>query len=104
MRRLLGFWNRDRNFLLRGNGDGDLCLSGEEEDDAPVYDYETGRMQWNVEVNTSGLSMEEVVLEDKLPAGLTYVDGSLTTDPVVNCFTVRLPVQAGGRIALPHGR
>lgn len=49
----------------------------------PVYDYTTGIMTWTVEVNAAGLSMENVVLTDKLPDGLTYVDGSLTTAPEI---------------------
>lgn len=50
---------------------------------APVYDYERGVMQWTVEVNAAGLPMEDIVLTDSLPAGLTYVDGDGTfrTDP-----------------------
>lgn len=48
---------------------------------APVYHYETGKMTWTVEVDQAGLPMENVVLEDPLPNGLTYVDGSLSTFP-----------------------
>ena len=50
---------------------------------APVYNYETGRMTWAVEVNAAGLSMADVVLTDDLPAGLTYVKGSLATNPEI---------------------
>lgn len=49
----------------------------------PVYDYETGIMRWTVEVNQAGLPMENVVLTDDLPAGLTYVADSLTTTPEI---------------------
>lgn len=48
---------------------------------APVYDYETGRMKWTVVVNESGIPMKGVVLEDSLPAGLTYVEDSFAKDP-----------------------
>lgn len=48
---------------------------------APVYDYETGRLKWTVVVNESGIPMKGVVLEDSLPAGLTYVEDSFTKDP-----------------------
>lgn len=44
---------------------------------APVYDYEKGIMSWTLEVDAAGLSMTDVVLTDRLPMGLTYVDGSL---------------------------
>lgn len=49
----------------------------------PVYDYETGIMRWTVEVNQAGLTMKDVVLTDDLPAGLTFVADSLTTNPVI---------------------
>lgn len=48
---------------------------------APVYDYEQGVMKWTVEVDAAGLPMTGVVLRDELPAGLTYVEDSLATDP-----------------------
>lgn len=48
---------------------------------APVYDYETGRMKWTVVVNESGIPMKGVLLEDSLPAGLTYVEDSFTKKP-----------------------
>lgn len=51
---------------------------------APVYDYERGVMQWTVEVNAAGLPMEDIVLTDSLPAGLTYVDGDGTFRTDVN--------------------
>ncbi len=50
---------------------------------APVYHYESGKMKWALEVNAAGLPMSDVVLEDVLPAGLTYVDGSLDTVPEI---------------------
>lgn len=49
----------------------------------PVYDYASGIMKWTVEVDASDLSMEAVELTDVLPAGLTYIDGSLKTDPEI---------------------
>ncbi len=49
----------------------------------PVYDYASGIMKWTVEVDASGLSMEDVELTDVLPAGLTYKDGSLKTNPEI---------------------
>lgn len=45
---------------------------------APVYDYGSGVMQWTMEVNAAGLLMKDIVLTDKLPAGLTYADGDGT--------------------------
>lgn len=50
---------------------------------APVYDYGRGIMQWTVEVNAAGLPMEDIVLIDTLPAGLTYVKDTFRTDPVL---------------------
>ncbi len=50
---------------------------------APVYDYASGTMKWTVEVDAAGLSMADVVLTDDLPAGLTYVEDSLATDPAI---------------------
>lgn len=50
---------------------------------APVYDYAAGTMKWTVEIDGAGLSMKDVVLTDALPAGLTYVDGTFQTDPVL---------------------
>ena len=50
---------------------------------APVYDYASGTMKWTVEVDAAGLSMADVVLTDDLPEGLTYVDGSLATNPAI---------------------
>lgn len=50
----------------------------------PVYDYETGIMKWTVEVDGAGLPMTEVVLTDTLPTGLTYIENSLSTVPVIN--------------------
>ncbi len=50
---------------------------------APVYDYASGTMKWTVEVDAAGLSMANVVLTDDLPAGLTYVEDSLATDPAI---------------------
>lgn len=50
---------------------------------APVYDYGSGHMRWTVEVDAAGLPMEDVELTDELPAGLTYVEDSLVTDPVL---------------------
>ena len=35
------------------------------------------------EVDAAGLSMADVVLTDDLPEGLTYVDGSLATNPAI---------------------
>lgn len=49
----------------------------------PVYDYKTGIMKWTVEVDAAGLPMTEVVLTDMLPAGLSYKEKSLSTDPVI---------------------
>lgn len=47
----------------------------------PVYDYAAKRMKWAVEVDASGLSMEDIVLTDILPTGFTYADGSISVDP-----------------------
>lgn len=44
----------------------------------PVYDYENGTMKWTIEVDKAELPMKDVVLKDVLPAGLAYVDKSLT--------------------------
>lgn len=49
---------------------------------APVYDYASGAMKWTVEVDAAGLPMSDVCLTDDLPMGLTYVENSLTTDPM----------------------
>lgn len=49
----------------------------------PVYDYASGIMKWIVEVDASGLPMEEVALTDILPVGLTYVKNSLSTVPAI---------------------
>lgn len=49
----------------------------------PVYDYVSGTMKWTVEVNASGLSMDDVVLTDDLPDGLTYVEHSLKISPEI---------------------
>ena len=45
--------------------------------ETPVYDYETGQIQWTVTVNESGMPLGDVVLRDTLADGLIYVDGSL---------------------------
>lgn len=50
----------------------------------PVYDYKTGIMTWTVEVDAAGPPMTGVVLTDELPAGLSYVDQSLQTDPAIS--------------------
>lgn len=50
----------------------------------PVYDYASGIMKWVVEVDASGLLMENVKLKDALPAGLTYKTGSLDIKPAVS--------------------
>lgn len=47
----------------------------------PVYHYDTGRMEWTVEVNGSELPMEGVILKDTLPDGLTYIPDSFHKDP-----------------------
>ncbi len=50
---------------------------------APVYDYASGIMKWTVEVDAAGLPMSEVILTDELPAGLTYVENTLSTNPAI---------------------
>lgn len=50
---------------------------------APVYDYGSQTMKWTVEVNEAKLPMTDVVLRDNLPAGLTFIDGSLDTMPKI---------------------
>lgn len=47
----------------------------------PVYNYETREMEWTLEVNEAGLAMENVVLTDFLPIGLSYVKDSLSANP-----------------------
>lgn len=49
----------------------------------PIYDYTAGKMKWTVEVDAAGLPMEEVMLTDDLPKGLTYAEDSLETLPVI---------------------
>lgn len=49
----------------------------------PVYHYDTGKITWTVEVDAAGLPMTDVILEDVLPEGLTYVEGSLAVVPAV---------------------
>lgn len=51
---------------------------------APVYDYSSKKMKWTVEVDTAGLPMEDVVLKDALPEGLTYAENSLKTAPAIS--------------------
>lgn len=48
--------------------------------ETPIYDYASGKIQWKVTVNESGMPLGDVVLTDTLAAGLTYVDGSLQVD------------------------
>lgn len=43
----------------------------------PGYNYKDGIMKWTVEVDEAGLPMKDIVLTDELPAGLTYVQGSI---------------------------
>lgn len=47
----------------------------------PVYHYADGSMEWTVEVNASGLAMEDICLTDELPQGLSYKADSLRTSP-----------------------
>lgn len=49
----------------------------------PIYDYSAGIMKWTVEADGAGLPMTDVILTDTLPAGLTYKEGSFSTDPAV---------------------
>lgn len=50
---------------------------------APVYEYDAGTMRWTVEVDAAGLPMEDIVLTDVLPKGLTYKENSLATNPEI---------------------
>lgn len=49
----------------------------------PVYDYASGIMKWEVEVDAAGLPMTDVVLKDTLPAGLTYVKDTFSASPEI---------------------
>ncbi len=53
----------------------------------PVYDYAKGVMKWEIEVDSSGLPMEGVVLTDCLPAGLSYLEDSFCTEPDIGGAT-----------------
>lgn len=57
---------------------------------APVYDYADKGMAWTVEVNESGLPMDQVELTDVLPEGLHYRQGSLKIDGVVSPAAVHV--------------
>lgn len=48
---------------------------------APVYDYASQTFRWTIEIDGAGLPLTDAILTDTLPAGLTYVDGSLHTVP-----------------------
>lgn len=55
----------------------------------PVYDYVNGVMKWEVEVDAAGLPMEDVVLTDSLPDGLSFMDGSFRTIPEIEGATAQ---------------
>lgn len=55
----------------------------------PVYDYVNGVMKWEVEVDAAGLPMEDVVLTDSLPDGLSFMDGSFRTIPEIKGATAQ---------------
>ena len=45
--------------------------------ETPIYDYASGKIQWTVTVNESGMPLGNLVLTDTLSDGLTYVENSL---------------------------
>lgn len=55
----------------------------------PVYDYANGVMKWEVEVDAAGLPMEDVILTDSLPDGLSFMDGSFRTIPEIKGATAQ---------------
>lgn len=59
----------------------------------PVYDYANGVMKWEVEVDEAGLLMEDVVLTDRLPEGLSYIEDSFKTVPEITDATADVPGQ-----------
>lgn len=80
------------NMVIGKNSSLERSASGESKVDvsaavltkkAPFYDYDRGVMQWTVEVNAAGLPMRDIELTDALPAGLTYLDGTFRTDPIL---------------------
>ncbi|MBU5431171.1 SpaA isopeptide-forming pilin-related protein [Intestinimonas sp. MSJ-38] len=45
--------------------------------ETPIYDYASGKIQWTVTVNESGMPLGNLVLTDTLADGLTYAENSL---------------------------
>ncbi|ECW8277442.1 cell wall anchor protein, partial [Listeria monocytogenes] len=42
-----------------------------------VWNYETGTIDWIVALNTMGLDFENLIFDDEMPEGNSYVEGSL---------------------------
>ena len=66
----------------------------------PVYHYADGSMVWTVEVNASGLEMEDVELTDFLPEGLHYRTDSVTIAPIVSPAAVEVSEDRNLKIVL----
>lgn len=70
--------------------------------ETPIYDYESGKIQWTVTVNESGMPLGNLVLTDTLADGLTYVDGSLQVNGAAPAASVTA-AQTGQRLTINLG-
>ena len=45
------------------------------------YNYETGKVKWQIVINKSKLPLKNAVLTDTIPEGMSYVDGTFNITP-----------------------
>ncbi|HCW6743013.1 TPA: MucBP domain-containing protein [Listeria monocytogenes] len=67
-----------------------------------VWNYETGTIDWIVALNTMGLDFENLIFDDEMPEGTSYVEGSLEFRRVSGpgeLLNLNIPIASTGILA-----